>query len=312
MAYRLSAGSSVSTEVKRILTEEVTSALEEITKNVEKDRDRAIHEARKSVKKLRALLRLVSCHLPRELYRQENQHLREAGKHLSELRDSQAILEAFDAVKADLHLPASPITAARARLVENKQQIETRVDPATVFNQTRQALTEVQARLSRLPLPVTGFSLVEEGLERTYKRGRKARAKAKKAGTTEAFHEWRKRVKEHWYHVRLLAEINNQEWTTRLDNLKQLEGLLGDDHNLAVMNGQLSDSKFGPLTGKLREVSQHLRAAALKLGKEVYGNKWSAVADELRDAHAVWPAKQPRRQAATAGRPAPKKQGAVA
>ena len=109
-------------------------------------------------------------------------------------------------------------------------------------------------------------------------------------------------MKDHWYHARLLSEIGSEDWSRRLHQLKELEGLLGDDHNLVVLSGYFKrEDQFSSLNHKLQEVSLQLRAQALQLGKDLYKSKWSAVADELRDGHMLWPAKSKkpaRKQAA--------------
>ena len=302
MPYRLSAGSSASSEIKRILREEADSALNQVNGAPQPDPETAIHEARKSVKKLRALLRLISTHLPRSVYKRENSHLRDVGRRLYELRDAEAVIEAFDKVSGDLHLTPAVLTAAQERLAENKRQIEDRVDREDVFQEVAEAITECRNRLTKLRLSPDGFPLLEAGLQRTYKQGRKAKAHARKKETPEAFHDWRKRVKDHWYHARLLSEVGSEDWSRRLQRLKELEGLLGDDHNLVVLSEYFKkEDQFSSLNHKLQEVSLQLRAQALQIGKELYKSKWSAVADELRDGHMLWPAKakkSARKQAA--------------
>lgn len=52
-----------------------------------------------------------------------------------------------------------------------------------------------------------GFPAIEPGLVRTYRRARKALRTAYATPTPEHFHEWRKRVNYHWYHLRLLCEL---------------------------------------------------------------------------------------------------------
>jgi len=49
----------------------------------------------------------------------------------------------------------------------------------------------------------------------------------------ENYHEWRKRVKEHWYHVRLL-EVTVADGGYE-KSLKELETALGEDHNLVLL-----------------------------------------------------------------------------
>jgi CHAD domain-containing protein len=60
--------------------------------------DEAIHEARKSVKKVRTVLRLMQGDLG-NTYREESSFLRDVGRKLSQFRDAGAIIEIFDALK---------------------------------------------------------------------------------------------------------------------------------------------------------------------------------------------------------------------
>ena len=292
MPYRLSAGASASSEIRRVLREESASVLEQVSDPSPRSPDEAIHEARKSIKKLRGLLRLLSPRLSRTLHKRETRHLRHIGRQLSDLRDAQAVIEAFDQVSADFHISPVVRQAARGCLLANKKEVEARVDRQTVFQEIVPAIIEFRKRLSKMRLSPNGFGLLEPGLQCTYKQGRKARAQAKKHPTADAFHQWRKRVKDHWYHARLLSEVANPDWSRRLDRLEVLEGLLGDDHNLAVLSEFFAeDRQFASISHKLHEISLQLRAEALSVGKELYANKWSAVADELTDGHMLWPAK---------------------
>ena len=63
MAYRFRHGESVPDAIRRVAREELRSAVRSLTGRGAKNRDEAVHEARKSVKKLRALLRLVQSEL---------------------------------------------------------------------------------------------------------------------------------------------------------------------------------------------------------------------------------------------------------
>jgi len=59
MAYRIKRNESVAEAVRRIAGEEIDSVASQLARSSGKRRDKAIHEARKSVKKTRAL-RLVN------------------------------------------------------------------------------------------------------------------------------------------------------------------------------------------------------------------------------------------------------------
>ena len=61
-----------------------------------------------------------------------------------------------------------------------------------------------------------------------------------------AFHEWRKRVKDHWYQVRLFARLPNGP-RSRTDTLRRLEQWLGKDHDLATLRSIVldGDDRYG-------------------------------------------------------------------
>ena len=52
----------------------------------------------------------------------------------------------------------------------------------------------------------SGWKLLAPGLERTYKRGRARFSDVLRDPSPENVHEWRKRVKDLWYHLRLLRD----------------------------------------------------------------------------------------------------------
>src|SRR5205085_9409955 len=84
--------------IRRVAREELESTVEQLNRPGGKDLDEAIHEARKSVKKVRALLRLVQFELG-DTYRKESNGLREVGSKLSEFRDAGAVIEILDKLK---------------------------------------------------------------------------------------------------------------------------------------------------------------------------------------------------------------------
>jgi len=81
--------------VRRITLEQLDKAVEKTQPKVN-NQDEAIHDARVSFKKLRALLRLARVQNNDDVYTQENACYRDAGRRLSEVRDVAAMIAAFD------------------------------------------------------------------------------------------------------------------------------------------------------------------------------------------------------------------------
>ena len=96
------------------------------------------------------------------------------------------------------------------------------------------------------------------------------------SGRREDLHEWRKRVKDHWYHVRLLGAGTAYE-----KRLKQLEDSLGEFLNL----GMLREHAIGAppeLVAAINEEEDEMRKRALELGGKLYRQKPGAAVRMLR------------------------------
>jgi CHAD domain-containing protein len=300
MAYHLKAGESVSGEIRRIAREELESAADQLSGRGERNRDEAIHEARKSVKKIRAILRLVRADLG-ELYGVENVRLRDLGRKLSDFRDAGAILETFgnlqEKYRAELgRLTLGPVRRQLAREKKAHTQAES-IGPALL--KTAAALRRAVRGVNAWPLNREGFEAVGPGFEQTFRQGRKGLRRAKKNPTDENCHEWRKAVKYHWYHLRLLERL----WTDSLEsyekNLKELETWLGDDHNLVVLRSRIeaNPTAYGAskTTGMALELiakyQAELRANSLSLGETIYARKPEHLGHHLRGVWDAWTSK---------------------
>jgi nucleoid-associated protein YejK len=86
---------SIPDEVRRIALEQVDKAHEQ-TKLEFKNRDEVIHDVRVPCKEVRALLRLARAKNNDHAFKNENVCFRNTGRHLLEVRDTIAMIEAFD------------------------------------------------------------------------------------------------------------------------------------------------------------------------------------------------------------------------
>jgi CHAD domain-containing protein len=77
-------------------------------------------------------------------------------------------------------------------------------------------------------------------MHRTYARARKAWKKAARTGAPRDYHEWRKRVKYHGHHLRLVRALCAAELADKIDPIRALDDLLGEMHDLAVLESWLA------------------------------------------------------------------------
>jgi CHAD domain-containing protein len=297
MAYHFKSGESVPEALRRIVSEEFDSAVERLTSSSDADRDEAVHEARKSVKKVRAVLRLVETDLG-DLYATENVRLRDIGRKLSELRDAGAIIEALDGLieKYRDELGKQMFASVRRGLVTRKGEFEQRAGAERLLRGLATSLRAAGKRAKAWPLGHHGFSAIEPGLRETFRRGKRALALALEHSDPANFHEWRKRVKDHWYHVRLLENLWPEMMEARAKSLKDLETWLGEDHNFVVLRDKIltepdfygSRRTLASFFAFVERYQRTLREDSVKLGARIYAEKPGRFTERTERLWRVW------------------------
>lgn len=117
-----------------------------------------------------------------------------------------------------------------------------------------------------------GWKALDAGLLRSYERGRRGLDCARESEEAADLHQWRKRVKDLWYHERLLAPVCGRVVQGHAKELDRIAELLGDDHDLAVLREQLTQNAI-PVVTDLDAVltlidhrRRELEAEAFRLG----------------------------------------------
>jgi CHAD domain-containing protein len=207
----------------------------------------AVHETRKALKRLRALLRLLEHELGEKTFARENAALRDIAQRLSGARDAEVMLDTLDALIARHPRKLGRrrgVLKLRKRLLAEHVRLDllTLADTAT----RAAALGELHAfrgRVAAWNLPERDrLGLVESDLAKVYRQGRRRYRRALRADgdATAAMHEWRKRVKDLRYAYEMLGRRRSagrlRALARRADALGEL---LGDEHDLAVLAQRL-------------------------------------------------------------------------
>ncbi|MGM0633514.1 MAG: CHAD domain-containing protein [Pseudomonadota bacterium] len=236
MPYRLNPAESVQDGIRRVIGEQAARALDELS-DTHLDQAETIHKVRKRCKKIRAALRLVRSALGK-VYAVENASYRDAARGISGVRDTEAMIETCDALAerfAD-QVDGEAIRHVRGRLETRKEELTQdrgRID--TLLRDVESTMRAGQKRAETLRIAGDGYRPALAGMRRTYARARKAMDTAYEDRTPENFHEWRKRVKYHWYHMRLLQAAWPRAVRVRRNAAKKLAEWLGDHHDLYVL-----------------------------------------------------------------------------
>ena len=209
MAYRLEIGEQVPEGTCRIAHEQIGKAIDHLGAEG-RERDAHVHEARKCMKRLRGLARLVRGQLPREVYSRENACFRDAARRLAGLRDATVLVETLDDLVDWLGSRAPRSRFAPIRSWLSARRGTAYGDEGKTSGVLARVLSELQAadgRVDSWPVAHEGWEGLSRGVRRVYARGRGEREWATWRPSAEAFHSWRKRVKYLWYHAQLLRDM---------------------------------------------------------------------------------------------------------
>jgi CHAD domain-containing protein len=311
MAYRLEHQEGIGEGIHRIAEEELDAALAQLGDGLAENPVTAVHEARKSLKKERALLRLVRGSLPKRVFREENGRLRDAGRRLSSLRDAQVAVETVDGLADRYAGQLSKAAFKRVRDAVDDSGPAADGDAPIQAAAGATALDVEQAReaLERWAGRADAWETLEPGLARTYADGREALALARRDPTDEHLHEWRKRVKDLWYHQRVLRPLWSGMMEAQADELDELSELLGDDQDLANLAATLRSDEsvsasiptdLDPVLELVGQRREELLDAALVLGRRVYAERPKAYVRRHRAYARAWGEESPVPEAVAA------------
>lgn len=230
-------------------------------------RDEAIHEARRAIRRVRAILVLARPVAGTAAVRVWSQPWREAGCALSTLRDADSSLKAIrqlqqgPASELDCEALAWLAAAARRRLARTARAEAGAVARAEAL---------VQAAVDELP-QWDGFDTdaLVAGLARGYRVGRRRLRAARRAALDEVTHDeecWhalRRAARTHWLQMELVVKAWPQVLKAQARQARRLSQLLGAERDLAMVDA-LAARKRGVDAQAERVRALRPRLAALR------------------------------------------------
>lgn len=284
MEYTLQPDETVSSGIKRITDGKVEAGIEHIDGDMH--RHETVHEVRKRCKEVRAACRLVRPVLP--TYSEENAHYRDAARRISSIRDAHAAIETFDdhlrsAAEDDQALNAETLDGIRETLVERRDEMAAAQDLDERLANVRVDLIEGRERVSDLPIATEGYDAVAGGLRKSYQRARNRMEEAYEDPEFERFHEWRKRIKYHRYHSRLLRTVWVGPMKARRAELNELSDVIGYENDLAEFAMMMHDEELfeAETRNRLNQLIMGLRSKYHRRGRPLGKRLFAEHPDQL-------------------------------
>jgi CHAD domain-containing protein len=286
--------------IPRLARERVDRVLKSLSEKPQPGAE-SIHEARKTLKSLRALLQLARGSIDAEVRRRENIFFRDAGRLLSPLRDPQALLEALDYFskeRNDTGFSRLKQDSIPAFIEKIQGEIEKRLVDGLPQKEVRKLMRELRVVKNRAGLwfeavpPGTANeweTFVGIGLRRTYRKAKNLvwqfEVMGHETGDDNTWHELRKSAKALGYQLRLLKPIWPKMMNASVDEIDQLTDRLGDANDLAILRAKILNEPYDPSENQefaeIRRIflqmldrrKENLQSEAFKLAKLVYAEK---------------------------------------
>jgi CHAD domain-containing protein len=282
-SYLLKKREPVAKGVRRIARGRAEEAHEELSAALDGRRDlaTAIHAARKETKKLRALLRLVRDELGENVFGVENRRYRDVARLLAASRDAEVKVETLDALEQRFgrDVLGEAAQAWRAALERERDEVDVAGDPEIKarIEAALGALDDGIAAIPGWPLKGDSWELLEPGLLKSYKRSRRAWKRTRSEASAERVHEWRKRVKDLWYQLRIVRNASPATIGEMADRAHDLADRLGEHHDLALLaedlQGREAVGDRPSLEALIERRQRELLDEALEVGTRLLGEK---------------------------------------
>jgi CHAD domain-containing protein len=185
--------------------------LEEYHGGIGERDERTVHEVRKTLKRLRALMRLLRDELGRKRFARENAALRDCARRLARARDAEVMVGTLDAVMrrhpelAARGAPDGGVHRLRAQLVAERERATAAGREPGLRHAAIVDLCAIRARVLGWELrerPRDPAKLVTPGIARLYGEGRRRLRRAHRRRDVDTMHALRKSVKD----LRYVAE----------------------------------------------------------------------------------------------------------
>ncbi len=290
VAYELLPALKVSQNIRYIAKEQLTYAYESLHRT--KNPDKGVYEARKTFKRLRALLRFVKENISPALYARENATYRDMAQLLAPLRDGAVVVETLDKFQ-EVITPRAYRAIREGLVAHHESNVQAFWDGQSVENVIEQ-LTTAQNRAKFWKIEEGAWHILRPNILKVYERGRKGMENAHAhADDPLILHEWRKSVKHFWYHLSILRPLAPERLDPIIEEWDALGDVLGKAHDVMVLNERvqamtLEESDAEIVEQMLENQRNKLEQAALAKGKTMYAIPIKPFLKELKVAFEVF------------------------
>jgi CHAD domain-containing protein len=206
----------------------------------------SVHELRKNIKKIRAILRLIRHEIGNEKYHKLNIQYRNLAAEIAILRDDTSQVELLDSMKERVQNHSISRTIAKAM---NQVKRKRKNNFASFYKEKRHKkvydhILFCKEEVHKLEISGNPDLFILKSLKRIHSRARSAMEVSGFMKSDETYHYWRKQVKYLMYQMTILGIAWPAYFKAYTYELNKLSNLLGKLHDLNLFNEHIHDEKL--------------------------------------------------------------------
>ncbi|MEO3997604.1 CHAD domain-containing protein [Mesorhizobium sp. CAU 1732] len=294
MAMRLDPAKELAAEFSRLVEGSISDIEAHLGRALDGDAS-GFHDARKTIKKLRALIRLVRSVSP-SLLRLNERLLRDAARAVAGPRAAVAAVETIDRLIAAYprKIDTCALLEIRAALGERQDRIAAADMQASVTSAIG-TVREARDGLRSVSFDGDDAGILAEGSRRTLAHWKDALKRARSRGSPDDFHALRKAVKAHWAQLGLLRDFKlgfSAKDRAKVEALGETLGELNDIHEMreALAYGAFDlpeDIDLSPFDRLLKTSAKTLEKQTLKTAARMVKGRKAGLKRRLAKAKAA-------------------------
>jgi CHAD domain-containing protein len=172
----------------------------------------------------------------------ENSFYRDSGRILSDLRDSTVLITTFEKLtkNSELEMSNFDFSVFKNFLIEKHRSISaSKNKKSQVINSLSTDLLLARSRVFDWPITGDNFKIIKPNFRTIYELGQDRMYGVLDEAIKGNVHEWRKRVKDLWYSMRILINLWPEIMNPLVLLLGKLSDLLGDTNDLFLLKERI-------------------------------------------------------------------------
>ena len=224
---------------KQLERVEYFSSVENISPNL------AVHELRKTFKRLRALLKFYN-DFPVEFPPEYSTQIKYFGRSLNVMRESFVNLQLFEKITAgNTLIPERKIKNARERLSDkNKEIIEKGFLKSEAYLPMQKFASNLQIQMEQIAVSIPAVTQFIGQLEYSYSQSYEIYLKLKQDSESEEIHELRKKLKQLYYQFDFIRYVHPRFFRLKTYHLNNITEQLGEDHDLFIFMNDVTENRY--------------------------------------------------------------------